>query len=71
VVRTNTDVDALPCAEAVLPERAMEWVLERGIMPLLSLKGGDAVRLGRFQSIADPIGALVGRWSHFDGDDER
>jgi type VI secretion system protein ImpC len=70
VVRTSTDVDALPCAEAVLSERAMEWVLERGIMPLLSMKGGDAVRLGRFQSIADPIASLTGRWSH-DSDDGR
>jgi type VI secretion system protein ImpC len=70
VVRTTTDVDALPCAEVVLSERAMEWMLERGIMPLLSMKGGDAVRLGRFETIADPIASLAGRWSH-DGDDGR
>ena len=69
VIRTGTDVEALPCAEAVLPERAMQRVLDRGLMPLLSMKGGDAVRLGRFQSIADPVASLAGRWTHApDGD---
>jgi hypothetical protein len=32
-------------------------------MPLVSLKGRDAVRLVRFQSIAQPLRALAGRWS--------
>ena len=43
-----------PCAEAVLTERAAEAILDRGLMPLLSVQGRDAVILARFQSITDP-----------------
>ncbi len=51
-----------PCAEVVLTERAAEAILDKGIMPLLSFKGRDTVRLARFQSIADPVRPLAGRW---------
>jgi type VI secretion system protein ImpC len=51
-----------PCAEALLTEDAAARVLENGLMPLASLKGRDAVRLVRFQSIAEPLRALAGRW---------
>jgi len=52
-----------PCAEALLTEEAIERILECGPMPLVSLKGRDAVRAVRFQSIANPLRALAGRWS--------
>ncbi len=52
-----------PCAEALLTEGAAERMLECGLMPLASLKGTDAVQLVRFQSIAEPLRALAGRWS--------
>ena len=52
-----------PCAEVLLTEDAAEKILDQGMMPLASLKGRDAVRLIRFQSIADPPSALAGRWS--------
>jgi type VI secretion system protein ImpC len=52
-----------PCAEALLTEDAAERILDRGLMPLVSLKGQDVVRLVRFQSIAQPLRALAGRWS--------
>jgi type VI secretion system protein ImpC len=51
-----------PCAEVVLTERAAEAILDKGIMPLLSFKGRDTVRLARFQSMADPPTRLAGRW---------
>jgi type VI secretion system protein ImpC len=51
-----------PCAEALLTERAAEVMLARGIMPLLSFKGRNLVRLARFQSIASPPAALMGSW---------
>jgi hypothetical protein len=31
-------------------------------MPLLSIRGRDAVALARFQSISDPAAPLSGRW---------
>ena len=52
-----------PCAEVLLTERAAAEVLERGVMPLLSFKDGDHVRLARFQSLAYPAAPLAGRWS--------
>jgi type VI secretion system protein ImpC len=52
-----------PCAEAALVDRAAEAILGAGLMPLLSYKGRNAVRLMRFQSIASPARALSGPWS--------
>lgn len=52
-----------PCAEAWLTEQAAERLLETGLMPLLSYKNQDRIRLVRFQSIASPLKSLRGRWS--------
>ncbi len=51
-----------PCAEALLTERAMTELLDRGLIPTLSIKGRDAVRIGQFRSLADPPTPLAGRW---------
>lgn len=50
------------CAETYLTERAASAILDRGIMPLLSFKGRNLVRLARCQSIAEPGAALAGPW---------
>ncbi|MHC4642360.1 MAG: type VI secretion system contractile sheath domain-containing protein, partial [Planctomycetota bacterium] len=50
------------CAETILTERAMEVLIDKGLMPVLSIKGRDAVLLPRFQSIADPLAPLAGPW---------
>ena len=52
----------LPCAEVLLTETAAERIVEEGFMPLATLKDQPAVRLARFQSIADPVSPLAGRW---------
>lgn len=49
-----------PCAEVWLSEAAAESLLDRGIMPLLSYRNRDAVRLLRWQSVAVPARALAG-----------
>jgi type VI secretion system protein ImpC len=51
-----------PCAEEVLTERAMEKILDKGLMPLLSMKNQDVIRLAHFQSLTDPATSLAGRW---------
>ena len=51
-----------PCAEAWLGERAGQELLGRGLMPLLSRRDRPAVRLMRWQSIAEPAAALAGAW---------
>jgi type VI secretion system protein ImpC len=51
-----------PCAEVLLTEEAVERILDRGLIPMVSYKGRDSVRVGRFQSIAEPQRPLAGRW---------
>lgn len=53
---------AVPCAEALFTVRAMQAVAEKGLMPLLTMKGTDTVRLAIFQSIAEPPAPLAGLW---------
>ncbi|MBV8899465.1 MAG: type VI secretion system contractile sheath large subunit [Verrucomicrobia bacterium] len=48
-----------PCAEAWLNERAAEAILSHGIMPVLSVRGRDAVQLPALQSFSEPPGPLV------------
>ena len=52
-----------PCAEVLLTEEAVEFLLERGFMPLVSFKDSDRVRLARFQSVAAPAAPLAGPWA--------
>jgi len=51
-----------PCAETILTERATEILINNGLMPVVSVKGQDVIRIPRFQSIADPPAPLAGRW---------
>ena len=60
--RADGDPQSKPCAEVLLTEEAVERILDRGLIPLVSYKGRDSVRVGRFQSIADPQRPLAGRW---------
>jgi type VI secretion system protein ImpC len=53
----------LPCAEAGLSDKAMEKILDLGIMPFLSHRTRNSVRLARFQSLAYPAAGLRGFWS--------
>lgn len=59
LVRADGDVTAKPCAEALLTARAVDRMLEQGVMPVQSMKDGDAVRIARLQSVADPLAALA------------
>ena len=52
----------MPNVEVLLTVDAAERILDKGIMPLVSFKNQDRARLGRFQSIADPLTHLAGRW---------
>jgi len=52
-----------PCAEVLLNDRAVDAILDAGIMPLATLKDTDTARLVRFQSLASPLAPLAGRWN--------
>jgi type VI secretion system protein ImpC len=52
-----------PCAEVALSERTANAILDRGLMPALGFANRNAVRIARFQSLADPPTALSGPWA--------
>jgi type VI secretion system protein ImpC len=63
VYRQNGEAQVKPCAEVLLSESSAEVLLDRGFMPLATMKGTDRVRLVRFQSVAKPLKAIAGPWS--------
>jgi type VI secretion system protein ImpC len=60
--RAGGDLKVKPCGEVLLTEESVEGIIDRGLIPLISYKGRDSVRVGRFQSIAEPQRRLRGRW---------
>jgi len=63
VYETEGEPQLKPCAEVLMSEVDADWILEQGFMPLVSIKDHDAVRLLRFQSIAQPLAPLSGAWT--------
>ena len=63
VYEENGEKTAKACAEIYLTERAAEAMLNMGLMPLVSYRNRNAARVLRFQSIAEPAGALAGAWN--------
>ncbi|MDD1618731.1 MAG: type VI secretion system contractile sheath large subunit [Methylococcaceae bacterium] len=51
-----------PCAEVCLSDKTMEKILNQGIMPFISHRSSNIVRLARFQSVAEPLKTLAGPW---------
>lgn len=51
------------CAEVQLSQNAAEELMEHGVMPIVSFKNMDRIRLARFQSVSEPVTVLKGRWS--------
>jgi type VI secretion system protein ImpC len=51
---SDGETDMKPCAEAWLSERAGEAIRSRGIIPVLSIRGRDAVRITSLHSISAP-----------------
>jgi type VI secretion system protein ImpC len=61
--KENGESKVKPCAELVMTLNAAEKLLDQGLMPLISYRDSDRVRLARFQSIADPPKSLRGKWT--------
>lgn len=47
-----------------MTEREADYIAGGGLMPLASIKRTDAIRVVRFQSIADPPAPLSGGWDY-------
>lgn len=61
--KEETETKTKPCAETELTESACEILVDQGLMPLISFKDTDRIRVARFQSIAFPTKPLQGRWN--------
>ncbi len=62
VYQIDGESELKPCAEVLLTENAADILLERGFMPLATVKGTDHIRVVRFQSVARPLAPLAGKW---------
>ncbi|MDM7922073.1 MAG: type VI secretion system contractile sheath large subunit [Pyrinomonadaceae bacterium] len=61
IYKDGTETVFKPCSEVLLSQIACERMMDHGIMPLVSYKNTDRVKLARFQSIADT--AMKGIWA--------
>ncbi len=60
--KENGETVVKPCAEAWLNQRAADSLAERGLLPVLSVKGRNAVRLGPLRSLRRSTALLAGHW---------
>jgi type VI secretion system protein ImpC len=61
--RDGGESQVKPCAELALRERALERLLDAGLLVLVSPRGEDRAVLARWQSLASPLAQLVGPWT--------
>lgn len=52
-----------PCAEVQLTDDGCDKLMEYGLMPLVSYKNTDHVKLARIQSVTEPVTKLKARWN--------
>lgn len=62
VDRIDEEPVAIPCGEALLIDRAAEKLMSLGLMPLVSYRDTDRVRLAGFRSIRGLQERLAGPW---------
>jgi type VI secretion system protein ImpC len=62
-VGKGSDREMVPGAEVWLTDSALESLVARGLTPLVSIKGRDAIAIPRLQSVAEPARPLRGPWS--------
>ena len=62
VRRASDGAEAVPVAEVELTSRGAERIGGLGMMPLFSVRGADAVRLGALRAVAGRGAPLGGRW---------
>jgi predicted component of type VI protein secretion system len=63
VIKSDGESVQMPSAQAWLPESKIDALIKEGVIPVAPLQGRGEVRLPRFQSIASPAKALLGRWA--------
>jgi type VI secretion system protein ImpC len=63
VFKADGETQTKACAEVWLSERAAGRVLAAGLVPLVSIKGRDTVRVAGLQSVRADSAALAGAWA--------
>jgi len=63
VYQKDGETKTMPCAEIVLTENMLEKLLAQGLMPLISFRDSNKVRLSSFQSVSLSKGDLIGGWN--------
>ncbi len=58
----ETETQSKSCAEIIMTQSNAELLVEQGLMPLISFRDSDRVRIGRFQSITFSESMLSGKW---------
>lgn len=59
----ETETKAKSCAEISMTQTNAEILIDQGLMPLISFKDTDKIRIGRFQSITFSESMLEGKWN--------
>jgi type VI secretion system protein ImpC len=62
IVTEDGDRRMHPCAEILLHDRAAQAIQDKGIMPLLSYRDRNAVRLFRLHPVVAPLTTMPGPW---------
>jgi type VI secretion system protein ImpC len=61
--KENGETKIKPGAEIVMTQKAAEKIIGHGLMPLISFRDSDRLRLARLQSVASSAESLRGKWS--------
>jgi len=59
----NDEAKIKSCIEIPVTENNYQQLISQGLMPLISFRNTDMIRLGGFQSIANPSSILRGKWN--------
>ncbi len=63
IYQEDSETKTKPCAEIVLTEGMLENLLDSGLMPLISFRDSEKVRLARFQPVSSLSTNLSGKWN--------
>lgn len=64
IFNRDGETKTLPCAEFLITENSLEIILEQGLIPLISFRDTNRIRIGRYQSISLTIPKFGGRWNN-------
>lgn len=62
IYKDDGETKTKPCAEITMTEVGLQRMISEGIMPLISFRDSDRLRVGSFQSISLSEERLRGRW---------